>query len=1758
MKYALGLPLTRVTMPVNRLAAFMFVAVFAWAGLARAEDYRAIAGVIDAARLESHVRELSSYGSRVPGYPGHEQARQYVQSQLERIFGAEKVTTQDLTLGVPVDEGASITMAGGTPAPLACIWPNLVQTSTLPPDGLAAPLVYGKRGTLEDLSGLPVPDSIVLLDFDSGDNWLRCAELGASAIIFRETPDISRTEAELKFISAPVGVPRFYASTAVGDELVARCGGRAGTGARPYNGTNDEGTGTGARPYNDAEREGTATVGEPAPTAIVKARMTWKNVTVKNVIASIEGSDPVLKWQRAIISAPYDSISAVPAISPGSENACSIAGLLELARVLRQHPPKRSVLLVASASRYQTMAGVTTFLRMFDAANTEQGYRRQAITLAREIEIQEARLPQLEQLAAKHSGCTQLPDAVTKARDDVAAKQKRIAELAALIRVLLVKDFDNPAHAKKAELDCTRGVEKAHRTQPQLAAAIAAMKQAIADREKDIFVHRTGLGTGEAAEKVKLLSADQRNAAIRGFEGEIATLKAALKSTGQLADSFKHQRFFTKSVIPRLEDELDELEDSYEEDEDARRVRRQKITSFFISLDLAAGSRKIGLFNRGGYEDNRDVYRRREYVPLGRVLRMIACGSEEGFGQARPGICAELGIDPAECFTEAISGRNEETIETYFPEQIALECEPASFVMPALSVVTCGDARLRTDTPHDLPGRLNYADLAAQIRLLAPLLCEIARDQSIDLRIPENRRLCNPIRCTVMRLDQTRNLVPSTPVPGAVAVLKPTMPWGKGAFKRGFPKPLYGVHANAFSVADANGACDFGHCLWNAYAHLEAFGLNADTGEIDYACDLGSEGNAKYNFSNVNVPATGGALTCVVFQCRAISLVGLIDPRYLLSLQYIQLLDARTETEPQYYGYTLALATRFDTSYVEPAAVIYVRPGTAFKATMSLGQVGKRLVLINSSADRPAGNGFLADRNYVLRQVNHRVALDIHVLDAQRLALLQENGIVSTHLQRLHEVAGGFLDHARAAAAGNDWAAFDRHARNAWAYESRVYPDLIATSNDVVKGVIFYLALVVPFAFFMERLLFAFADVRWRIACVAAVFVIVLAILSFVHPAMRITMTPFLIFLAFAILLLGLLVSGIIMGKFNVELNRMKGGMAALRHADVNRMSAAFAAFNLGVSYMRRRKIKTTLTCVTLVLLTFTVLSFTSIRSFTRYNKFPLPWDAPYEGIMYRSLTWAPLEANEFDRLMMELGGDFVVAPRAWHISSRMEDYQTYDVSTTAEICRTTHALGFVGLSANEPAVTHADRALKAGRWLNPGETHACLIPEEMAAAFGIGEAELGSARLRLLGDQFAVVGIFRQNTGTDGAPALGDVLDLNDDPLMPANFQFNRPGARAVGDEIETVDVALDDTAYLPASGVVIIPFETAVARGGSIRSLAAVPRGPIDGGLDAYLKRLMTGWSVAIYAGVRGADAAPDDPPSAYLYSSIGASALANVGDLLLPITIAGLIILNTMLGSVYEREKEIWTYSSVGLSPVHISALFIAESCVYAVIGCITGYLLGQVVTHFTAGQSGLMVNYSSMSTVFAVALVMAVTVASSLYPASRAHKLATPDIARTWQAGEPKGDDWELNLPFIITRGEAPAFNAYMKDFLECHSEESVGKFFTKNVRHELRDGERSEAGHRIKFGCWLAPYDFGVSQEVELRTYFAEADESGIAPDKDEMTFKMVLHRLSGDDASWWRTNRVFLNTLRKTFLIWRVLKPADREMYEEMGRKMMG
>ena len=73
------------------------------------------------------------------------------------------------------------------------------------------------------------------------------------------------------------------------------------------------------------------------------------------------------------------------------------------------------------------------------------------------------------------------------------------------------------------------------------------------------------------------------------------------------------------------------------------------------------------------------------------------------------------------------------------------------------------------------------------------------------------------------------------------------------------------------------------------------------------------------------------------------------------------------------------------------------------------------------------------------------------------------------------------------------------------------------------------------------------------------------------------------------------------------------------------------------------------------------------------------------------------------------------------------------------------------------------------------------------------------------------------------------------------------------------------------------------------------------------------------------------------------ISASNLASVsgaGQVAVPLLLAGLIIFNTMMGSIAERRREIHVYTSLGLAPLHVGALFVAEALTYGLIGTVFG--------------------------------------------------------------------------------------------------------------------------------------------------------------------------------------------------------------------------
>jgi hypothetical protein len=288
------------------------------------------------------------------------------------------------------------------------------------------------------------------------------------------------------------------------------------------------------------------------------------------------------------------------------------------------------------------------------------------------------------------------------------------------------------------------------------------------------------------------------------------------------------------------------------------------------------------------------------------------------------------------------------------------------------------------------------------------------------------------------------------------------------------------------------------------------------------------------------------------------------------------------------------------------------------------------------------------------------------------------------------------------------------------------------------------------------------------------------------------------------------------------------------------------------------------------------------------------------------------------------------------------------------------------------------------------------------------------------------------------------------------------------------------------------------------------------------------------------------------------------SGVPNIIIPLIISIFIVLNTMIGSVYERKREIGIYTSVGLAPSHVSFLFIAEAMAFAVLSVVFGYLLAQTSAKLfaeTALWSGITVNYSSMAGVAAMVLVIAVVLISVIYPSKVAGEIAMPDINRSWTLPEARDNRLELTLPFLMTHQEHRSIGGFLYEYIEGHREVSHGMFSTAGIRFGFicetppgmnRELDKCADGRcdfdrclQVETKVWLAPFDFGIMQQVAFKFRPAET-EAGF------LEIHMRLDRETGEANAWHRINKSFLHEIRKQLLIWRSFDDETKLQYEQL------
>lgn len=1579
--------------------------------------------------LEEWVRAFAALGDRGTGSPGNARAAEMVaQSFSEITRGVTGAVVGRHSFRVPVlRHGQSFLRLeeSGREVPISPLLLNALSPGAVPEPGVEGPVIYVRQGRLEDFNGHEIQGAVVLMDMDSGKNWQNAPLLGARALIFLDDEGrgaASRGMFEQKLELTPIDFPRFWMRRGEAEALF-------GT-------------------LQSLPR------GQQARRVRLGSRIAWQNAVTENVYCLIPGKDGERGQELVIIEAFYDSTAFVAGKSPGADEASSIAALLELARALRDNPPARGVLLLASSGHAQDVAGVREFIWMLTAEAKE---------LDKLLDVQRTRLLQARQAIE----LLQMGDILDMAH-----------ELGDEDVVLLRQAFGSVI---KAELEHINAELIRLRLQPE---PDQARIREFADRRQDLR-HLVWVRSSRVGEPLNQEEKDILGALLR--------------------DALEEQQ----AIHQDAREQVDSLESGLV----LRGLIQNKPLAAMVSLHLSSHGEGFGPFEKGWLYDLDDsVNRTRFFTPIDELLR---------------GAAAELSEDVSALLQDTLRPSKLRNWQSYLPDRPLLGAEPAALAgMPGFTLATVQDSRADWGTPGDVPELVDFQRLNREYALLEHLVLALAERPLPDVGKRDKDNFCTLYaRANLLRHGE---LFPDKPAWDTVAL-------------------TYQGASRFYAMADTTGKFRVpGLMNTKATVHkavIEAFRFNAEDGLAFWAVDKQETGKDDYR---VKMRRSVMETDLVMFPCVQSTMFNMFEPRTFRYLIYATLLDGRTEAEPRRYWYS-----RLDT-WSSTLFTVFTEPDVPMKLTLSDTLLERKLLLLNATTEDPEGRGFMVKNWPVIPATEYQAAADMWHLLEPRIGTLEERGIVNKRLWDLARRGQDILAQAERFRDDLDWARFVESSRESLAIAGQVYNEVEKTQKDVLAGVLFYVALFVPFAYCLERLVFAFTSIHKRIVAFSAFLLLIIGIIYVVHPAFQLTYSPMVVILAFFILGLSVLVASIIFLRFEREMQALQQRSRHLKLTSMSMAAAFGAAFVLGVSNLRRRPVRTALTCVTLIILTFTIMNFTSVKSVRQSGWSSFNDQASYHGLFMKAFNWKDLPPEALQVVSTMVGEQGVVAPRVWF---EIKDKTRSPIVPIEFGGRERQARGVVGLSADEPRVTGLDRALVAGEWFHPKARNEIIIPKNMAEYLDVAPGQ----EAMLWGRKLRVAGIIADK-------ALEERPDLDGEAMTPIIYPSEAD--TSLGDvEAEAIAEGQDVVSYqsryqhIPADQVVIVPAETLLALGGSGGWLAG--GGRLKGmalKLSPEEERSLTQEELGARFGLllyRGGD---DGTSVYYAADAFRYSGMANI---LITLLISALIVLNTMIGSVYERKGEIAVYTSVGLAPSHVSFLFVAETLAFGVLSVVAGYLLAQAAAVLLAGTplwSGMTANYSSMAGVGAMLLVLGVTLLSAIYPSRVAANIAIPDVNRSWTMPAAKGDIIDTTLPFLIKVSEQACAGGFLADYYEGHRDVSHGLFSTDTLacgylREEEAGRENPPPGHSpeadfsadscltMGMRVWLAPFDFGVRQRVELIFCPSELYQGF-------RQIKLRLHREAGERTVWHNLNRAFINDLRKQLLTWRSLDTEARDRYE--------
>ena len=1557
--------------------------------------------------------------------------------------------------------------------------PNMLQASITPAEGLSGSTIYVGRGETPDYDSVFPEGKIVVLDLDCDANWINAFAFGAKAVLFVAPSGPSPNLRALQHVNVPANLPRFYISRQLADQL------------------------------------GLAGKGKSREIKIVSACQ-WDELRGRNVVAVVRGESAVFDKDRPpqaiVLAAPLDSYSEVPEISPGARDAANCAALLQLAQYLREHRPKRDVILcffdgqtlnhmgarAFYGALYRRMdknklADITLDERLADLQK-ETAYFKQVLAIFEQPEL----------FSSETNNMKYHDDAVRMLRDEARTISNDFLEKISPIRILRGQ-LDLKLAAARKDLE-NQALEEAPRQ--ALQAKADDLQRQIDDMKKRIDtldgadmgwnavqrdIHK-GQVTDNTRNRIARLTEVGRNLCKRRLE-ELARLTAETQANIRLYDA----------IGPK-----------------------KNMIVLHWSLNLGdARSRWTVIHGDDSAVLDQDLPG--NYTPIFKVMRAAA---------------KALAAPVSDFDSRAISPAYEN--RTFAPGKFVDSGAVARwFALFNLSIMTVLDPLPRQGLPTDTLEALNWKAMFAQTAQVAPFVKRLADEAGMNLP-PKTRPDAAFGDATWNGVKSNGAQIRRAGMAGAVRAQDVRDAFLAVMRQGGWNDPMLSIWTSPpgfvdllFYKTNINGVYEPGPYSQTAYRNFVIVAALFDrvpVGDAEVPDVFRSTGLIASISSGDRSAATTdlSKASMNVFDTVFKTFVGYANNRAASTLTMRALSTAAFPRDRQQsceWGNVI-------TPYAPTDAA-------GLKLFSSQGLVILKNVL---DTDGYQGRGIPLNDPFDHPVCQPTSAHDLRILNAYRLKLLRE---VRIHQESLEILTGRAEDLETDAEAHKAQTGIDQYYGSlaaATAFSRQVYGPLRGVMNDLVTAVVLLLLLAMPFAYALERLLVGTPHIYRQIGWFGGFFVATFAMLYMVNPAFRIASTPIIIFLAFAIILLSSLVIFIMVRKLQTEIRKMQGLATTVHSADVSRLSTMMAAVNMGISTMRRRPLRTLLTAATVVLLTFTILTFASFgSSWGIWQTYQGPLGTAPPQLLVRHPLWSVVSQDVLDMLRGFLSGRGQVVARYWVSPTAQQAKDSSTTGTTldrlvsdASTRRMTTISAAIGLDPadlKDPQgrIRHQQLAdiFRTGSRMDLLETDGIFLTEAVAGELKLSAEDIGKAKVLFSGREFTFAGLVEDRiaafTAIDGAEILPVDYEASAGESVDTFVQMS---AQAVTElpEIESAQFVTYNV-----DKVVIIPPAIARQLGGAIRSLTIYPADGKTENIRQMGHDVAKTTNLPVYVG-------DQDGVNRLIFTALASA--SGWRDLLVPVVLGGLIIFATMLGSVSDREREIYTFSSLGLAPPHVASLFFAEASMYAVLGGMGGYLLGQAVARLMAwlssqfGWSVPPMNYSSTNAIVTVLIVMCTVLVSTIYPALKASRSANPGVQRTWQIPRPQGNLYDLIFPFTVSAYDITGVVSFLREHFENYTDTSLGVFATTSVGI-FRQKNNNMLG--LQATVALAPFDLGVNQRFAMLSQ--PSDIEGI----DEV--RILINRLSGAQGDWQRSNRVFINDLRKQLLIWRSLPHETMDKY---------